>query len=90
MIMRRMVRLDTVTLVNLVSETRVVPECLGPDCRPDLIAARMEEVLAMPQAQAEAMQLTMERLGQGGEPPGLRAACAVLDRLDQAGASSAK
>lgn len=90
MIMRRMVRLDTVTLVNLVSETRVVPECLGPDCRPDLIAARMDEVLAMPQAQAEAMWLTMERLGQGGEPPGLRAARAVLARLDQACGSSAK
>ena len=35
------------------------------------------------------MRLTMERLGQGGEPPGLRAARAVLNRLDQTGASSA-
>lgn len=89
MIMRRMVRLDTVTLVNLVSETRTVPECLGPDCTPDLIAARLDEVRKHPQAQAEAMRLTMERLGQGGEPPGLRAARAVLNRLDQTGASSA-
>ena len=79
--MRRMALIDTVTLVNLVSETRVVPECLGPDCRGELISARLGEVLAAPDAQAEAMALTMERLGQGDEAPGLRAARAVLARL---------
>ncbi|WP_109464473.1 lipid-A-disaccharide synthase [Albibacillus kandeliae] len=80
-IMRRMALIDTVTLVNLVSETRVVPECLGPDCRGELISARLGEVQAAPDAQAEAMALTMERLGQGDEAPGLRAARAVLARL---------
>ncbi len=80
-IAERMVKLDTVTLVNLVSDTRAVPECLGPVCQPDRIAARLAEVQADPQAQAEAMRLTMERLGRGGEAPGLRAARAVLDRM---------
>ncbi len=80
-IIRRMAITDTVTLVNLVSDTRVVPECLGPDCRPRPIAARLNEVLADPGAQTEAMRLTMQRLGQGGQPPGLRAARAVLARL---------
>lgn len=80
-IMRRMALIDTVTLVNLVSETRVVPECLGPECRGEMISARLGEVLAAPDAQAEAMALTMERLGQGDEAPGLRAARAVLARL---------
>ena len=80
-IMRRMVKLDTVTLVNLVSETRVVPECLGPDCTADAILARLNEVLAEPNAQKAAMSLTMERLGLGGEPPGLRAAKAIMARL---------
>lgn len=74
----RMVKIDTVTLVNLVSETRDVPECLGPDCRPAKIAAALEQVRADPQAQSEAMALTMRRLGSGGEAPGLRAARAVL------------
>ncbi|GAB1363297.1 lipid-A-disaccharide synthase [Rhodobacter sp.] len=32
-LMRRMARIDTVTLVNLVSDTRTVPEFIGPDCR---------------------------------------------------------
>lgn len=80
-IMKRMALIDTVTLVNLVSDTRVVPECLGPDCTPENIAARLEESAGNPSAQREAMELTMQRLGQGGEEPGLRAARAVLDRL---------
>ena len=80
-ILRRMVRLDTVTLVNLVSDTRVVPECLGPACTPQAIAAALSDVRAAPGAQTEAMALTMERLGRGGEAPGLRAARAVLARI---------
>ena len=37
-LMRRAALIDTVTLVNLVSETRAVPEFIGPRCRADLIA----------------------------------------------------
>ncbi|MCL4156893.1 UNVERIFIED_CONTAM: hypothetical protein GTU68_009878, partial [Idotea baltica] len=36
-IISRMVKIDTVTLVNLVSETRVVPEYIGKACQPDAI-----------------------------------------------------
>lgn len=80
-IIGRMLRVDTVTLVNLVSETRTVPEFIGARCRPDLIAEGLVDVMAAPEAQRAAMALTMERLGQGGEAPGLRAARAVLSRL---------
>ena len=76
-----MLQIDTVTLVNLVSETRAVPECLGRDCTPDKIALALKNVMAAPQAQETAMRLTMERLGKGGQPPGLRAAHAILKRL---------
>ncbi|RLK10543.1 lipid-A-disaccharide synthase [Ruegeria conchae] len=82
LIAKRMVKLDTVTLVNLVSDTRAVPECLLDDCQPLKIAAALEEVAATPDAQHEAMAITMERLGRGGEAPGLRAAKAVLDRMN--------
>ncbi|MEY8843392.1 lipid-A-disaccharide synthase, partial [Cribrihabitans sp. XS_ASV171] len=78
-IAERMVTVDTVTLVNLVSETRAVPECLGSDCTPETIAARLADVAASPGAQTDAMRLTMQRLGRGGEAPGLRAARAVLN-----------
>lgn len=81
-IAKRMVKLDTVTLVNLITDSRVVPECLGPDCVPDRIAEALRQVHENPDAQSEAMALTMQRLGRGGEPPGLRAARAVLNRME--------
>jgi len=80
-LIKAMALIDTVTLVNLVSDTRVVPEFLGPDCMADKIAAGLAQVLDKPDAQKVAMDLTMERLGRGGDAPGLRAARAVLDRM---------
>ncbi|NNK78763.1 MAG: lipid-A-disaccharide synthase [Litoreibacter sp.] len=78
---KRMLRVDTVTLVNLVSETRAVPEFLGDDCKPTEIAEALVALVTdaeARQAQTEAGELTMERLGRGAEAPGLRAAEAVL------------
>ena len=80
-LMRRAAQVDTVTLVNLVSETRVVPEFIGARCQPDLIAPALEVLLADPSGQTQAMQVTMQRLGQGGDAPGLRAARSVLAAL---------
>ena len=85
LILRRMLRVDTVTLVNLVSETRAVPECLAENCTPDRIAPALLRVLESPGDQRAAARLTMERLGRGGDAPGLRAARAVLDGLAGAG-----
>lgn len=80
-IIGRMLKVDTVTLVNLVSDTRAVPEFIGANCRPGPIADAVLGVLENPGDQQAAMQETMARLGQGQEPPGLRAAKAVLARL---------
>lgn len=81
-LMRRMARIDTVTLVNLVSETRAVPEFIGQDCRAARIAPALVRLLDEgPGAQAQAMALTMERLGRGGEGPGLLAARSALKSL---------
>ena len=77
-LMRRAALIDTVTLVNLVSQTRAVPEFIGQCCRADLIAPELLRLLADPAGQDHAMALTMQRLGQGGEDPGLRAAKSVL------------
>ena len=80
-IIGRLLKVDTVTLVNLVSETRAVPEFIGKACRPEAIAPVVESLLAggaVRAAQEAAMALTMERLGRGGEAPGLRAARSVL------------
>jgi len=82
-IISRMLMVDTVTLVNLVSNTRVVPEYIGEACQPGPIADAVLAVLDDPADQLAAMAVTMERLGQGGEAPGLRAARAVLERLEE-------
>ena len=76
-----MLRVDTVTLVNLVSETRAVPEFIGKHCIPEDISEGVLDMLDHPEAQIAAMRTTMDRLGKGGEAPGLRAAKAVLARL---------
>lgn len=88
-LMRRAALVDTVTLVNLVSETRVVPEFIGPACRAEIIAPALEALLTEPEAQQAAMALTMDRLGRGGEAPGLRAARSVVAALNrQSGADT--
>jgi lipid-A-disaccharide synthase len=81
LIISRMLLVDTVTLVNLVSETRMIPEFIGAKCQPVPIAAAMLDVMRNPAAQQTAMALTMQRLGQGAEPPGLRAARAVVSQV---------
>lgn len=83
-IMSRMAKVDTVTLVNLVAGRKVVPEFLGPACRPAAIAGSLRALMIDEDArqdQIAAMAETMRKLGQGGEPPGIRAARAVLDGL---------
>ncbi len=84
LVARALVKLDTVTLVNLVSETRAVPEFLGPACRPEAMARALLDILAPGPARAAqqaAMALTMQRLGRGGPPPGQRAAASALAAL---------
>lgn len=80
-LMARAALVDTVTLVNLVSQTRSVPEFIGKNCTPDAIAPALLALLRDPSAQMSAMSDTMQRLGRGGMPPGLRAAHSVLEAI---------
>lgn len=82
-----LLRTDTVTLVNLVSETRTIPEFLGRKCQPGPMSRALYDLLENPEgraAQHRAMALTMQRLGRGGEAPGLRAARSVMDAISSA------
>ena len=88
----RMLLIDTLTLVNLVSETRVVPEFLRDRCRAEVIAPALADLLTgepARDAQRAAMDLAMRRLGRGGEAPGLRAARSVLGFLSARGSPAA-
>ena len=80
-LMARAALVDTVTLVNLVSQTRSVPEYIGKNCTPDKIAPALLALLDHPAAQNAAMDVTMQRLGRGGEAPAMRAAKSVLEAL---------
>ena len=86
-IFKRMLKIDTVTLVNLVSETRVVPEFISENCHPEAITQGLLDLLSAPKEQSDALDLTMSRLGRGDQDPGLRAAKAVLDGLSMSKSS---
>ena len=81
-LIRAMALVDTVTLVNLVSDTRAVPEFLGPECQAAPVAEALETVFTEPDQQNAAMDRTMQLLGKGEDAPGLRAARAILDRMN--------
>ncbi len=77
---------DTVTLVNLVAETRVVPEFLLEKCTTEQIVPAIMHLLeddAAADEQRVASERVMQLLGRGGEAPGLRAARSVLTVLDR-------
>ncbi|WP_299041521.1 lipid-A-disaccharide synthase [uncultured Tateyamaria sp.] len=80
-IISRMVTTDTGSLINHVADTRIVPEVVGKDFNADNVVRAMQGLLADPDAQRDAMELTMDLLGRGGADPGLRAARAVLNRM---------
>jgi lipid-A-disaccharide synthase len=83
-IARRLVRIDTATMVNIVTETRAVPEFLFENCRADAILPAVARLLDDPEAAAAQRHVSaeaMRRLGRGEAPPGLRAARSVLSVL---------
>ncbi|GAA6207360.1 lipid-A-disaccharide synthase [Cognatishimia sp. WU-CL00825] len=80
-IMKRLLKIDTLTLANLVTDTREIPEFLGKDCIAEKIAPSLLQLLDAPETQQEILSETMRLLGRDDQDPGLRAAAAVLDGL---------
>ena len=80
-IIGRMLQVDSVNLVNLVSDTRTVPEYIGEACQPDAISSAICDVLKNPTAQFQSMQSTVDRLKAPFSTPGSCAAKSVLDFL---------
>jgi lipid-A-disaccharide synthase len=64
---RRVVRLPTLTMVNLIAGEPVVPELIQEDARPERLAAAVGELLG-PAGDAQRLRLAevRERLGGGG------------------------
>jgi len=80
-IMRRAMLAPSFTLVNLLTESKAVPEFEPRDCTVENLARAMQKLLddpAMRAAQVEIGQQAMKALGKGGPDPALRAARSVL------------
>lgn len=83
-LVRRLVRVDTATLVNLVTGRKLVPEFLQEQYRPDLLADALRPLLTGKEAgdaQRAGFDEAMQLLGRFGPPPDERAARSVLDFL---------
>lgn len=79
---RRFFKLPYFTLVNLLLNRGAVPEFLQAECNPQNLADAVVPLL-MDKAKADAQVCDLDEaaklLGEGGEPPSLRAAQALLD-----------
>jgi lipid-A-disaccharide synthase len=81
---RRFITVRYVNLVNILLDRLVVPELLMEDCEPARLSAELHRLLtdeAARRTQAEAGEKVALMLGQGGDPPSLRAADAILTHL---------
>lgn len=80
-LVRRMLIVPHVALPNILANKAAMPEFLQENCRPDVIAGALSQLLDDPAQrtkQQDALAGIAKMLGQGGTPPSLRAADAVL------------
>lgn len=83
-ILRRLARVDTGNLINLLAGTTVVPEFLQGQCTARQIVPAVLALLQEPGLRAEqraAFGPVLDALGRAGEDPSLRAARSVLEVL---------
>ena len=84
MIMRHAMLAPSFTLVNLLTESKAVPEFEPRDCTVENLLKAMRTLLDDPAKRSEQYvvgQLAIEALGRSGEDPGLRAARSVLAHI---------
>ena len=85
-IVRRVVKVRTANLINLVSDKDVVPEFLQEYCSVDSLSEALQPLLSDPEAakrQRDVFDQVLGALGRGGTPPAERAARSVLQFLER-------
>ena len=86
---RMLSRLKHVSLINIMADREIVPEYLQEAATGTNLAAATSRLLSDPDARAaqvREMDSFLVALGQGGTPPGERAAAALLSLLAERGA----
>ncbi len=80
-LMRPLVHARFGTLVNILLDREAVPELVQTACKPQALADAVEALLrdeTVRAAQLRDLDDATKKLGEGGEPPSLRAARALL------------
>ena len=80
-VFRLFIRVNSVNLVNLISNQVTIPEFIGNNCKPDKISRALLNELDNPSTQKEAMQRSLDLLSAGEVSSGVAAANSVLDFL---------
>jgi lipid-A-disaccharide synthase len=75
---KKLAQIDTANLINIVTDTRVVPEHLFENCTVDNITNSLRQLLDGNSRQSDALAQTMIALGQGQKEAHLWAAKSVL------------
>ena len=75
------IRVNSVNLVNLISNQITIPEFIGNNCKPDKISQALLNELDNPSTQKVAMQRSLDLLRAGEVSSGVAAANSVLDFL---------
>ena len=85
-IARRLIRVEHVAMVNLLSGRALVPELLQQECRPERLAATLRHLLtdeAAAQAQRQGFASVLDALRPPAGTPAEAAAGQILDLLDR-------
>ena len=75
------IRVNSVNLVNLISNQITIPEFIGNNCKPNKISQALLNELDNPSTQKVAMQRSLDLLRAGEVSSGVAAANSVLDFL---------
>ena len=74
-----LLRTDTVNLVNLITDNRNIPECIGSNCNVENLFLEMVRVYSSNQNQLNDFKSTMKSLGNNEVHPNVRAAKSLLN-----------
>ena len=77
-IIQLMMKTDTVTLVNLITSNRNIPECIGADFKSEKLFLEMVRVFSNNKNQINDFETTMNLLGKNNEAPNKRAANSLI------------
>lgn len=82
-LLRRMIKIDTVTILNVIAGRHIIPECLQENCTSDVICRHLKPLLLKEEARREQLDAVHQALvamgAEGKKTPSQRAAAVIWD-----------